>query len=63
MLPLKSLGPSLVAKPVANEVGVTGVDEHGDLLQNLRNEAVDGLHPVTMEQEVTVNVEVAAIVG
>lgn len=32
--PLELVGPSLVAKPVADEIGVTSIDEDGDLLQN-----------------------------
>lgn len=40
-----------------------GVNEYGDLLQDRRHEAVEGLHPVAREQEVPVDVEVAAIVA
>jgi len=60
--PLKSLSPCLVAEPVANEVGVTGVDEDGNLLKDARDQTEVRLHPVTVEQEVTVNVEVARVV-
>jgi len=31
--PVELLGPGEVAKPVANVVGVAGVDEHGDALE------------------------------
>ena len=60
--PLQSLGPGLVAEPVADVVGVTGVDEDGDLLEDAGNDAVEGLHPVTAKEEVTVDVEVAGFV-
>lgn len=61
--PLKSLGPGLVTEPVADKIGVTGVDKHGDLLEETRHQAVEGLHPVTMEEEVAVDVEVARIIA
>lgn len=61
--PLKLVGPSLVSEPVANEVGITGVDEHGNLLQNARHKKVERLHPITIEQEIAVDVEVAAVVA
>lgn len=61
--PLKGLGPGLVAEPVADEVGVTCVDEDWDLLKESGNKAVVGLHPVTVEQEVAVDVEVARVVA
>lgn len=32
--PLELIGPSLVTEPVADEVGIAGVDENGNLLQN-----------------------------
>ena len=61
--PLESLSPGLVTEPVANEIGIASVDEDGDLLENLRHEAVEGLHPVTLEEEVAVDVKVAAVVA
>lgn len=61
--PLKSLGPGLVTKPVADEVSVTGVDEDGDLLEETGHQAVVGLHPVTVEKEVAVDIKVAAVVA
>lgn len=60
--PDKLLGPGLVTEPVADVVGVTGVDEHGNLLEDIRNEQVEGLRPVSVEEESTVNVGVAALV-
>jgi len=60
--PLESLGPGLVAEPVADVVGVAGVDEDGDLLEEAGDDAVVRLHPVALEQEVAVDVEVAAVV-
>lgn len=61
--PLELVGPGEVAKPVADEVGVTGVDQDGDLLKDAGNETVEGLHPVTLEEEVAVDVHVAGGVG
>ena len=61
--PLKCLGPGLVAEPVANVVGIAGIDKDRDLLENVGYQAVEGLHPVTLEQEVAVDVEVAALIA
>lgn len=60
--PLELVGPGLVAEPVADEVSITSIDQHGNLLQNTRDEEVEWLHPVALEKEVPVNVEVAAVV-
>lgn len=61
--PLKGFSPGLVAEPVADEIGITGVDQDRDLLQESRNETVVGLHPVTVEEEVAVDVKVARVVA
>lgn len=61
--PLEGLSPGLVAKPVADEIGITSIDEDGNLLENFRHEAVERLHPVALEEEVTVDIEVAAVVA
>lgn len=61
--PLQSLGPGLVAQPVADEIGVTGVDQDRDLFQNAGDHAVVWLHPVSVEQEVAVDVEVARVIA
>lgn len=61
--PLESLSPGLVAQPVADEVGVTGVDQDRDLLKKVGDQTVVGLHPVTVEQEVTVDVKIARVVA
>lgn len=61
--PLKSFGPRLVAEPVADEVGVAGVDEDVDLIDQGGHDTVEGFHPVTMEQEVAVDVHVAGVVA
>lgn len=61
--PLQSLSPGLVAEPVADKVGITGVDQDGDLLEDLGNKAVERLHPVTLEEEVAVDVKVAAVIA
>ena len=44
--PLESIGPSLVAEPVADEVDVTGVDQHGNLSQDIGHHLLDGQEPV-----------------
>lgn len=61
--PLESLGPGTVAEPVADVVSITSVDEDGDLLEKLGNNAVEGLEPVASEEEVAVDVKVAAVVA
>jgi len=60
--PLESLGPGLVSKPVADIVQRTSVDQDRDLLEDTGYKTVEGLHPVTGEEEVSVNVEVARVV-
>jgi hypothetical protein len=60
--PLERVGPGKVAEPVADEVGVTGVDQDGDLLEDAGDETVEGLHPVALEEEVAVDVHVARVV-
>lgn len=59
--PLKSIRPGLVAQPVADEVGITSVDENRDLLEDSRDKMVERLHPVTLEEEVAVDVKVARV--
>lgn len=61
--PLEGLGPSLVAEPVTDEVSISGIDQDRNLLEKARNQAVIGLHPVTVEEEVTVDVKVAGVVA
>jgi hypothetical protein len=61
--PLKSLSPGLVAEPIADVVSITSVDQDGDLLENTRDDAVEGLHPITLHEEIAVDVEVARVVG
>jgi hypothetical protein len=53
----------LVTEPVADEVGVTGVDKDWDLFEDSWYEAVEWLHPVTLEEEVAVDIEVTAVVA
>lgn len=60
--PLQSISPSLVSEPVADVIGITGVDKDGNLLDEIRDETVEGLGPVTLEQKVPVDVGVAALV-
>lgn len=59
--PVESVGPSLVSEPVADPVGITSVDQNGDLSQNTRDLLVDGLHPVTSVLEVLVNTTIAVL--
>src|ERR1700742_3924196 len=59
----KRLSPCLVAEPVANEVCITSVDKNRDLLNDSRNQSMEGLHPVTLEQDVAIDVEVAGIIA
>jgi hypothetical protein len=61
--PLKSVGPGLVAEPVADEISVTSVNKDWDLLEDSWHEAVEWLHPVTLEEEVAVDIEVAAVIA
>jgi hypothetical protein len=61
--PLKLIGPGLVSEPVADEVSITSVDKNGDLVENIGDELVVGLHPVTGKEEVSVDVHVAAVVA
>ena len=61
--PLQCFRPRLVAQPVADEVCVTSVDEHGDLAEEIGDDAVERLHPVAVEEEVAVDVHVARVVG
>jgi hypothetical protein len=60
--PFKSLSPGLVSEPVADEVGITSIDQDWDLLKNTWHKAVEWLHPVPLEEEVSVDVEIAAVV-
>lgn len=61
--PLKFVGPGLVSEPVADKVSVTSIDQDRDLIQDLGNKSEVGLHPVTLQQEVAVDIKVAAIVA
>ena len=61
-LPLELISPGAVTEPVADEVGVTSVDKHWNLFEDAWDQAVEGLHPITLEQEVTVDVKVARVV-
>merc|ERR1712093_802583 len=61
--PLKCLGPGLVTEPVADEISITSVDQDWDLLKNAWYETVEWLHPVTLEKEVSVDIEVAAVIA
>jgi hypothetical protein len=60
--PFKSLGPGLVSEPVADEIGITSINENRYLLKDARDKAVVRFHPVTMEEEVAVDVKIAGVV-
>jgi hypothetical protein len=60
--PLKSIGPSLVTKPVANEISITSIDQDWNLLKDTWHKTVERLHPITLEEEVAVDVEITAVV-
>jgi len=60
-LPLKFISPGLVSKPVADEVGITSINQDGNLLEDIRHELVEWKHPVAIEQEIPVDIKVAAI--
>ena len=60
--PLELVSPSLVSEPVADEISIASVNKDGDLVEDLGNKLVVGLHPVTGEEEVAVDIHVAAVV-
>lgn len=61
--PLQSVGPSTVSEPVADEVRISSIDKHWYLVKDLWHQTVERHHPIALEQEVTVNIKVARIVG
>lgn len=61
--PLESVSPGLVSEPVTDKVGITSVDENWNLLEDSWYETVEWLHPITLEEEVAVDIKVAAIVA
>ena len=61
--PLQSLGPTLVSEPVADKVSIASVNQDLEILEKSGNEAVVRLHPVTLEQEVSVDIEIARIIA
>jgi len=61
--PFKSFRPRLVPEPIADEIGISSIDQYRNLLQEGRHQSVEGLHPVTLEQEVAVDVKVARVVA
>ena len=48
---------------LTDEVSITSVDQNWDLFEDTRYETVKWLHPVTLEQEVSVDVKVARIIA
>ncbi len=44
-------------------ISITSVDQNWDLRKDARDESVEWLHPITLEKEVSVDIEVAAIVA
>ena len=61
--PLQSLGPTLVSEPVADKVSISGIDQDLQILEKSGHEAVVWLHPVTLEQEVPVDIEIARVIA
>jgi hypothetical protein len=61
--PFESFGPSLVSEPVANVISITSIDQDWNLLKNAWDQSVEGLHPVTLEKEVSVDVKVTAVIA
>jgi len=61
--PFECLSPGLVSKPVADVISITSVDQNWDLRKDARNEPVEWLHPITLEKEVSVDIEVATIIA
>ena len=61
--PLQRLRPSKVSKPIADEICVAGVDQNGNLVDDVGHDAMEGFHPISGEEEVAVDVEVAGLVA
>lgn len=61
--PLKSLSPRLVSEPVADKVGITSIDQNWDLFEDAWHKTVEWLHPVALEKEVSIDIEVAAVIA
>jgi hypothetical protein len=61
--PLESFCPCLVPEPIADEVGITSIDQDWNLLKDAWYKAVEWLHPIALEKEVSVNIEVTAIIA
>lgn len=61
--PFKSISPCLVSEPVADEISITSIDQDWDLLEDTWYQTVERLHPVTLEEEVSVDIEVAAVIA
>lgn len=60
--PFKSISPCLVSEPVADEISITSVDQDWNLLEDTWYQTVERLHPVTLEEEVSVDIKVAAVI-
>ncbi len=50
-------------KYVADEVSVTSIDENWDLFEYSWNQTMEWLHPVTGEQEISINVKITAVIA
>jgi hypothetical protein len=48
--------------PTANIVGITSIDENRDLFKYSWDQTMERQHPVAGEQEISVNIEVAAVI-
>lgn len=62
-VPVKVVDPSLVTQPVADEISIAGINKYRNLFQQLRDDSEDGLHPVTSEHEITIDLPVAAFIA
>jgi len=61
--PLKGLGPCLISEPIADKVGITSIDQNWDFLEDPWHKAVERLHPVALEKEISVDIEVTAVIA
>jgi hypothetical protein len=60
--PLESFSPGTVSEPVANVISVTGIDQDRDLLEEFDDKFVEWQHPVSIEEEVAIDVKVARLI-
>lgn len=61
--PLEGLSPSLVSEPIADEICITSIDQNRDFLQDAWYKAVEWLHPIALEEEIPIDIKVAAVIA